>query len=56
MESLIPGFFLFFSCFGLARWLMGSLFIEPIPLTVKAQSPHHWTARGFPIYFLIVEF
>lgn len=51
MESLIPGFFLFFSFFGLARWLVGSLFIEPMPLIVKAQSPHHRTARGFPVSY-----
>ena len=26
--------------------------IEPGPLSVKAQSPNHWTAREFPIFKL----
>ena len=56
IESLITGFFLFSPFFGLVRWLVVSLFIEPMSLIVKAQSLHHWTARRFPIYFLIVEF
>ena len=25
--------------------------VEPVPLTVEAQSPNHWTAREFPPSF-----
>ena len=41
--------------FGFTTWHVGILVpwpgIEPMPPAVKAQHPHHWTAREFPKSF-----
>ena len=51
-DSRQPGFlfFFFFGCMacGMLVPLPG---MEPMPSAVKAQSPTHWTARGFPARF-----
>ena len=45
----------FFGCAATGEILVSGSGVEPGPSAVRAQSPNHWTTRGFPHPLLLLN-